>query len=161
MHIVYSRHYDISCFGIERLHPFDSKKYGRAWRVLRRQFGSLLLENHIPVDRPVSDEELSLVHSKEYLHSLRLPKHIAAALEIPMLRSLPGWLLRWRVLGPMKWAARGSVLAAQAALKNGWSVNLSGGYHHAQPDHGEGFCVFSDIALIVGQLRREHLVMEI
>ena len=86
MHIVYSRHYDISCFGIERLHPFDSKKYGRAWRVLRRQFGSLLLENHIPVDRPVSDEELSLVHSTKYLTSLRSPTHIAAALEVPLLR---------------------------------------------------------------------------
>jgi histone deacetylase 11 len=158
MHIVYSRHYNISCFGVERLHPFDSRKYGRAWRLLRRQFGSLLLKNHIPVDRPVSDEELSLVHSAKYLSSLRSAKHVAAALEIPLLQFLPGWLLRWRVLRPMRWAARGSVLAARAALKNGWSVNLSGGYHHAKPDRGEGFCVFSDIALIVRQLRRENLL---
>jgi len=27
-------------------------------------------------------------------------------------------------------------------------VNLGGGFHHAKPDRGEGFCVYSDFALI-------------
>ena len=37
--IVYTRHYNIGFFGLERLHPFDSRKYGRAYRALRRRFG--------------------------------------------------------------------------------------------------------------------------
>lgn len=156
MHIAYNRHYNISFFGIERLHPFDSRKYGRAWRLLQAEFGRALSKHHIPVDRPVSDEELALVHSVRYLKSLRSPAVVAAALEIPLLQFLPGWLLERRVLRPMRWAVRGSVLAARAALENGWAVNLSGGYHHAKPNRGEGFCVFSDIALIVAQLRREN-----
>ena len=84
--------------------------------------------------------------------------NVAEALEIPLLRWLPGWLLAWRVLRPMKWAVRGSVIAAKAALESGAAVNLSGGYQHAKPNRGEGFCVFSDIALIVQQLRQESLL---
>ena len=34
-------------------------------------------------------------------------------------------------------------------------MNLSGGYHHAKPDHGEGFCVFNDIAYLVHRLRSD------
>jgi histone deacetylase 11 len=153
--IVYSKNYNISFFGIERLHPFDSKKYGRTWELLQKQFKGALSSRHITVDRPVSDEELLLVHTPEYLQSLRSSKNVAMALEIPMLRLLPHWLLAWRVLRPMRWAVRGSVMAAKAALQCGAVVNLSGGYHHAKPSQGEGFCVFSDIALMVQQLRHE------
>lgn len=156
--IIYSPRYNISFFGAERLHPFDSKKYGRAWKALREQFGKQLAKCHIPVDRPVADDELRLVHTQQYLQSLRSPSVLAAALEIPLVRLLPGWLTAWRVLRPMKWAVRGSVMAAKAALQCGAAVNLSGGYHHAKPGRGEGFCLFSDIGLIVRQLRLEKLL---
>lgn len=158
LRVVYSRRYNIGFFGIERLHPFDSRKYGRAWKRLRQEFGSQIDRRQVLVDRPASDEELRLVHTGEYLQSLRDPHEIAAALEIPLLRLMPAWLLRWCVLRPMRWAVRGSVLAAKAALKHGSAVNLSGGYHHAKPSRGEGFCIFSDIGLIVRQLRQESLL---
>src|SRR5262249_50238417 len=76
------------------------------------------------------------------------------------MQFLPAWMLAWRVLRPRRWAARGSVLAAKAALADGAAVNLSGGYHHAKPSRGEGFCVFSDIGLIVQLLRREKLLQD-
>jgi len=156
--IVYSPRYNISFFGIEQFHPFDSKKYGRTWNVLQQQFGSKLSNHHLTVDRPVSNEELLLVHTPEYLASLRSPALLARILELPPLRFLPGWMSAWRVLRPMRWATRGSVIAAKAALKTGAAINLSGGYHHAKPNQGEGFCVFSDAALIVHQLRKEKLL---
>jgi histone deacetylase 11 len=153
--IVYGRHYDISFFGVERLHPFDSRKYGRAWRVLRRHFTTRLSKLLITVDRPATFAELLQVHTAEYLTSIRQSRALAAALEMPPLRRLPSWLLRWRVLRPMRWAVRGTVLAAKAALERGIAVNMSGGYHHAKRNRGEGFCVYSDIALAVQQLRLE------
>ena len=156
--IIFSKRYDISFFGFERLHPFDSRKYGRAWTELRREFGSTLYRNHIVVDRAVSDSELLLVHSPKYLERIRASNELANALEVPALRRLPGWFIRWRMVRPMRWAVRGSVLAAKAAMQTGLAVNLSGGYHHAKPDRGEGFCIFSDIALIVRQLRAEGLI---
>jgi histone deacetylase 11 len=158
--VVYHRRYNIGFFGLERLHPFDSRKYGRAWALLKKQLGSDLLRCRIPVDRPVSDQELLSVHSPEYLASLKNSKTIATTLEMPSFGLFPSWLLRWRVLQPMRWATRGSVLGAQAALETGLAVNLSGGYHHAKPSSGEGFCVFSDAALIVRQLRADGLMQK-
>jgi acetoin utilization deacetylase AcuC-like enzyme len=34
-------------------------------------------------------------------------------------------------------------------------MNLAGGTHHAFPDHGEGFCVFNDVAVAVRALQRD------
>lgn len=158
--IVHDRRYDISFFGLERLHPFDSRKYGRAWKSLRRSVGPRLWDHRVSVDRAATDDELLLAHSADYLASIRRPAPLAAALELPFLRRAPGWLLRWRVLRPMRWAVRGTILAATAALDRRIAVNLSGGYHHAKPDRGEGFCVFADVAIAVRHLRRQGLIAE-
>jgi histone deacetylase 11 len=158
--VVYSDHYNITFFGIEKFHPFDSRKYGRAWELLQSALGPRLARCHVPVDRVVSDEELLLVHTPEYLARLSSSTEIASALEMPLFRAFPASLLRERVLVPMRWAVRGSVVAAKMALETGRAVNLSGGYHHAKPDCGEGFCLFADAALIVRQLRTEGLLRD-
>src|SRR5689334_10969416 len=61
MKIIYSPGYNITLFGLERLHPFDSKKYGRAWALLKQEFGKALSKYHVPVKRAVSREDLLLV----------------------------------------------------------------------------------------------------
>lgn len=50
-------------------------------------------------------------------------------------------------------AAGGTCEAAERALDTGISMNLAGGTHHAFPDHGEGFCVFNDVAVAVRRLQ--------
>jgi histone deacetylase 11 len=98
---------------------------------------------------------LAAVHDPAYLERLRDRGELARALELPFLERLPAWAT-WRViLRPMRWAVAGSLGAARAALDSGLAVNLSGGYHHAKPDRGEGFCVFNDIAYLVHGLRAE------
>jgi acetoin utilization deacetylase AcuC-like enzyme len=49
----------------------------------------------------------------------------------------------------------GTIAAARAALERGVAMNLAGGTHHAFPGHGEGFCVFNDVAVAVRALQRE------
>ena len=156
--IVYSRHYNIGFYGVERLHPFDSRKYGRAWKRLRHHFGSTLRQLHIRPDRPVDRDELLLVHSADYLSQLRDPRYVARALEVPQIGYLPSWAIDWHVLRPMRWATRGTILAARAALDHRFAVNLSGGYHHAKPNHGEGFSIYSDIGIAVASLRADKLI---
>jgi len=158
--IVYSRHYNIGFYGLERFHPFDSRKYGRAWRVLRRHFGARLRSLHVRPDRPANREELLLVHSAGYLAKLRDSNYLARALEVPLLARLPGWLIDWRVLRAMRWATRGTLLAAREALAHGFAVNLSGGYHHAKPDRGEGFSIYADIGIAIADLRNERRIAE-
>jgi histone deacetylase 11 len=45
------------------------------------------------------------------------------------------------------------------AITKGLAMNLAGGFHHAKPDSGEGFCVYSDVALAVQQLRNEGAIV--
>ncbi len=154
MKIVYSPHYDIGFFGLERLHPFDSRKYSHAWRCLQREFGARLRELHVKTDKPISREELLRVHSAEYLELLRRPKYVASALELPVVEKLPSWIIDRCILRPMRWGTKGTILATQAAISDGVAVNLSGGYHHTKPDQGEGFCIYADIGLAIDAARQ-------
>jgi len=47
----------------------------------------------------------------------------------------------------------GTCAAAVRALDDGIGGNLAGGTHHAFPDHGEGYCVFNDIAVSIRALQ--------
>lgn len=47
----------------------------------------------------------------------------------------------------------GTLAAARAALDDGCAANLAGGTHHAFPGHGEGFCVFNDVAVAIRSLQ--------
>jgi histone deacetylase 11 len=156
--IVYSRHYNIGVLGLERLHPFDSRKYGRAFRVLRQRFGRKLRKLHVRPSGPISRDELLHVHWPAYLDQLQNPHAVARALELPVVELLPAWLVDRQILLPMRWATTGTVEAALGALKHGLAINLSGGYHHAKPDGGEGFCIYADIPLAIDRLRREGML---
>jgi len=151
--IVYSRHYDIGFFGFERLHPFDTHKYSRAYKTLRRELGRDFLDLTYKPRRPIPRQALLTVHTESYLKRLKQSAYVAGALEMPPLKRAPAPVIDWCVLRPMRWATAGTVLAAHEAVKTGLAVNLSGGYHHAKPDGGEGFCIYNDIALAVNDLR--------
>src|SRR5678815_5002444 len=55
-------------------------------------------------------------------------------------------------------AAGGSILAAQHALKDRVAFNIGGGFHHAFPDHGEGFCVIHDVAVAIRRMQRDDKI---
>lgn len=156
--VIYSRHYNIGFYGLERLHPFDSRKYGRAWKSLRNHFGSSLRRYHISPARPANRGELLLVHTDAYLKQLRSSQYLANALEVPAIRHLPWWVIDFHILRPMRWATRGTIVAGQEALKHGLAINLSGGYHHAKPDRGEGFSIYADAGIAVASLRKQNLI---
>lgn len=151
--LVYSPHYDLGFLGLERLHPFDVHKYRRAWARLEDAFGDALTVKTIEPTSPVTDDELRVVHADTYLRHLTVSRYLADALEVAALRLVPAALIHRAILTPMRWATRGSLLGAEAALEFGVAANLGGGYHHAKPHGGEGFCLFNDIALAIHHLR--------
>jgi histone deacetylase 11 len=153
--LVYDRRYNLGFPGLQRLHPFDVRKYGRAWQQLRKCLGASLRGSHVPVDRPATKDELLLAHSADYLARIKQPAAIATAIELPAASRVPAWALRRWLLRPMRWAARGTILAAQHALEQGLAFNLGGGFHHAKSSVGEGFCLFADVAIAIRQLRRD------
>ncbi|TAL27560.1 MAG: histone deacetylase [Alphaproteobacteria bacterium] len=151
--IVYSDNYNIKFFGFEKLHPFDSVKYGEILdNLLAHQ---ALKRNQLIEAAPPDDALMHLAHSDAYLQSLQSPWVLARIAELPFLRFFPARLARNVLLVPMMYQMGGSLLAAQAAMKTGWAVNLGGGFHHASYANGSGFCALADISLIVKYLRQE------
>ncbi len=55
-------------------------------------------------------------------------------------------------------AAGGSILAAEHALKDRVAFNIGGGFHHAFPDHGEGFCMIHDVAVAIRRMQRDDKI---
>jgi histone deacetylase 11 len=153
--LVYHPRYNITAFGLERLHPFDSIKYRRIHDALLNR--GIRKPGDFVRPSPMSRGELLKVHSEPYLDSLRRSAAIARILEVPVARRLPAWLLDWRVLGPMRYATGGTVLAARLAREHGVAINLGGGFHHAAAGSGGGFCVYADIPLAARILRDDGL----
>src|SRR5262245_37076713 len=160
LRVVYHPRYNLGFPGAQRLHPFDLRKYARAWHVLRQTLGDRLKQLHVKVDAPVRDAELVLVHTAEYLQSLRQSGVVAQAIEVPAMRRAPWWLLDRFVLQPMRWATAGTIAAGRAALEHGLAFNLGGGFHHAKPDAGEGFSIYNDIAVMIRVLQRDARLAE-
>ncbi len=53
--------------------------------------------------------------------------------------------------------SNGTVLAAYEALRVGVAMNLGGGSHHAGRDFARGYCLFNDVALALGAVRKANL----
>jgi histone deacetylase 11 len=151
MKVIYSPRYDFNFFGLEKLHPFDAKKFSRAWALLPELHADALM-----ISDPVSDDELLRVHTEAYLKSLKHAVVLGRALEFPIIDNLPAKLTELAILNPMRLAVAGTILAARTALaQNELVFNLSGGYHHAKPNNGEGFCLFNDIAVAIACVRAD------
>jgi len=139
--LIYDDRYDL------RLgpHVFPSQKYRLVHQQLLKD-GLAQPEDFLSPE-PASDEDILRVHSREYVYKLKsgtLSHTEIMRLEIPYSKELMEacWL-----------AAGGSILAGRRALVDKWAANVGGGFHHAYPDHGEGFCVIHDVAVAIRRLQ--------
>ena len=103
----------------------------------------------------LSRDQLQLVHTDEYLAKLD-----ALELDRKEARNI-GFPIREDLIVRGKHIARGTYDCAMWAIKEGVSLNIAGGTHHAFADHGEGFCVFNDMALASALLLEEEKVSKI
>jgi acetoin utilization deacetylase AcuC-like enzyme len=55
----------------------------------------------------------------------------------------------------------GTIAACRLALRHGLAANIGGGFHHAYPDHGEGFCLLNDVIVAARVLIREGAVSRV
>jgi acetoin utilization deacetylase AcuC-like enzyme len=102
---------------------------------------------HEPARASVDD--VRLVHTERYVTALvtgTLGDAEQRRIGLPWSESLVERSFR---------AVGGTCEAAAAALDHGVTMNLAGGTHHAFPDHGEGFCVFNDVAVAIRMLQRD------
>jgi acetoin utilization deacetylase AcuC-like enzyme len=143
-------HCDRFNFFLPEGHRFPVRKYS----LLRARIegSGIAPPENIVESEPASDEEILRVHTVEYLQKLRdgvLSEKEGRRLGLPWSPAL---------LERSRRSAGGTIAACRTALAEGVAMNLAGGTHHAYPDHGEGFCVFNDVAIAIRALQAEGLI---
>ncbi|XP_063796679.1 histone deacetylase 11 isoform X2 [Pseudophryne corroboree] len=145
--IVYSTDYNITFIGLEKLHPFDSGKWGKVINFLRDE--KLITDDTIVAAKEATEEDLLVVHTRRYLNKLKWSYVVATITEIPPLFLLPNFLVQRRVLKPLRTQTGGTIMAGKLAIDRGWAINVGGGFHHCSSDKGGGFCAYADITLAI------------
>lgn len=102
-----------------------------------------------------SDEVVLLTHSHGYLKKLQeqtLTPREQRQIGFPQSPELTERELR---------ITRGTIDCCHYAMKDGVSMNVAGGTHHAFRDHGEGFCLLNDFAVAANYLLDKKLAHRI
>ncbi len=96
-------------------------------------------------------EDLARVHTQSWLEQLNDPVTLGNVFAVD-----PSDVVVDEVLSTVRTACGGTLNAARAALaRKGPTMNMLGGFHHAGPNRGGGFCALNDIAVAVAALRAE------
>jgi len=147
--LVYHERYDLNLGP----HVFPSQKFRLIYEMLLRE--GIATQEDFLRPNPATDEDLLRVHTANWVHKLKTGTLTASEvmkLEAPYSKELAEavWL-----------AAGGTILAGQSALRDGFGSNLSGGFHHAHPGHGEGFCAIHDVAVAIRKLQADGTVKKV
>jgi acetoin utilization deacetylase AcuC-like enzyme len=128
-------------------HVFPARKY--KWLHDRMLWTRFAEKDDFVAPQPATDDDIELAHDPGWVRKLRmgtLTYQEILKLEIPYSQQMVDafWL-----------AAGGTMLVTRLALETGIGYNVGGGFHHAYPAHGEGFCAINDIAVAIRRLQRD------
>ena len=143
MRVIYSPRYELDLGE----HIWPTIKYRRIAERLVAE--GILDASDLIAPEPCSWDDLALVHTSEYLDKVRnstLSDDDIRTLELPWMAELADGF---------RMMSGGTCQAAGHALRDGVSVHLGGGLHHAFPNHGEGFCLFNDVAVAIRRIQRD------
>lgn len=128
-------------------HRFPMAKYsGLRGRILREQ---IVKPGDLHEAPCAAWDDLRLVHTDDYIAAIAqgtLPRESQRRIGFPWS---PQMVERARR------SVGATIAAARAALEDGAAANLAGGTHHAFANHGEGYCVFNDVAVATRVLQRD------
>lgn len=144
--LVYHKGYDLNLGA----HVFPSQKFHLIAEALLRE--GIATQEDFLKPQAAADEDILRVHTPEWVRKLKTGTLTASEimrLEIPYSREAveASWL-----------AAGGSIEAGRCALRDGFGCNLGGGFHHAYPGHGEGFCAIHDVAVAIRRLQHDGAI---
>jgi acetoin utilization deacetylase AcuC-like enzyme len=153
---------DLRSFGLDR--PFALDRGELVLAKLQEEWPQVTA--HQPA--PITDDDILSVHTAPYLKTLQ---HNETWLDLFELTAADCNLeiatrQLHEILDDFKLKAGGTKLAVELALETGHGANLGGGYHHAFPDRGRGYCAINDIAIAITSamargLARKVLIVDV
>jgi acetoin utilization deacetylase AcuC-like enzyme len=144
--LIYHPNYDLNLGP----HVFPSQKFRLIAETLLKE-NLATTEDFLQPD-PATDADLLWVHTPQWVEKIKtgtLSPSEMMKLEIPHSPEL---------VQAVYLATGGSILAGQRALQDGFACNLSGGFHHAHANHGEGFCAIHDVAVAIRRLQHDKAI---
>jgi acetoin utilization deacetylase AcuC-like enzyme len=148
MVVLYSPRYHINI----GTHVFPTIKYSRVFSRLQREAPAGL---RFVEPEPASWEDIALVHTPQYIDKLKTGDFTIEELALLEIPWSPDVVEGFRV---MTGGTIGGARLAVARSDGPIVTHVGGGLHHAFPSHGEGFCVFNDVAVALRVLFRDALV---
>jgi len=153
LNVVYSARYRIDVGP----HVFPTQKYSLIHARLL-ETGVIQPQDCVEPE-PASWDELALVHTPEYLHKMRdgaMTPEDVAQLELPWSTEMVEGF-RLMVGGTIQAARIACGLDEFGIQTSEFGIHIGGGFHHAFPSHGEGFCPFNDVAVAARVLQSRGL----
>ena len=146
MPIYYSGELDQFDFG--KGHPFTGTRFREFIELLK--IADIMKDCELIAPIPASDQDLLLAHTREYLDLVQKAMDINGWLSMDT-PATKGAVNAQRLIA-------GSGLQAAKLLLDGGSkiAHTFGGFHHAGPDYGEGFCIYNDVAIAARALTERH-----
>jgi len=138
-------HSDAHSLALPPGHRFPQSKY----RLLREHFEASPGRLRMEAAEAVSEGELALVHTPDYVDAVLLGR-----LSDAQQREI-GFPWSPQMAARSRHSVGASIAAARSALVEGVSANMAGGTHHAYADKGSGFCVFNDVAVAARLMQAE------
>ncbi len=140
-------------YPLEENHRFPMIKYELIPEQLIRE-NTCVDENFFSPSK-IDSKIVLKTHQKEYFNrftSLKLSKKEIREIGFPLSQELVDRELQ---------IAQGTVSGVNYSLKNGISMNIAGGTHHAFYDRGEAFCMLNDQAIAANYIIQEGLFKKI
>jgi len=125
-------------------HPFWPER-AKKFLVKVKELG---VKYKVVVPQKALDEDILLVHTKDYLKRVKRLAKEGGFLS-------PDTPVNKNVLEAAYYSVGGSILTCSLALKEGLAVNLLGGLHHAGVSDSSGFCIFNDHSIAIKKLQKE------
>jgi acetoin utilization deacetylase AcuC-like enzyme len=141
--LIYHQGYDLHLGA----HVFPSQKFRLIADKLRDD--GIAAPDDFLIPEAASDTDLLRVHTKDWVTKLKtgtLTLSEIMKLEVPYSPEL---------VSAFFLSAGGTTLAAESGLRDGFGCNIGGGFHHAHPGHGEGFCAIHDVAVAIRRLQAD------
>ena len=131
-------------------HRFPMSKYAR---LRERVSEAGIIPPHELAEPPAAtDAQLMLVHDPAYVRRVA-----DGTLDAQEQRRI-GFPWSMQMVERSRRSVGATIAAARSALQYGFAANLAGGTHHAYADHGEGYCVFNDVAVAIRTLMHDQLI---
>lgn len=154
-YIVFSSDYLIGVSTYGDHHSFDIFKYKRIRDLLISD--KILNAKKILHPHLCTFKDIKRVHSEKFIQYIKDPITVNQILKIEINSLWDNTVLQYFMA-----VTGGTIFASYKALEfNAPVFNLGGGFHHAQPEKAEGFCLINDVAIAIKRIRQKRRIKKI